>query len=107
MLGFRWNSGFPFPEMTQPDEAAGTQHWGVTRAPARSMPPGAGVIPGTAPGAAQKMGLDLQKKLLAPCQDPLMRTDWPAQIDAASSRLVPAPVYFNHPAQDPGTCYLM
>lgn len=39
--------------MTQPDKAAGTQHWGVTHAPARSMPPGAGVIPGgTTPAAA-------------------------------------------------------
>lgn len=36
-----------------------------------------------------------------------MRTDWPARIDAASSRLVPAPVYFNHPAQDPGTPHPM
>lgn len=53
MLGFGWNSGFPFTETTQAEKAAGTQRWGATRAPARSMPPGAGVIPGgTAPAAA-------------------------------------------------------
>lgn len=42
--------------------------------PAQSMPPAA---------AAEKMGLDLQEKLLARCQA-VMGAAWPVQIDAAS-----------------------
>ena len=56
------------------------------------MPRGADRIPrGTPPAAAYKMGLDPQKKLLARCQGPLMRTDRPAWIDAASRTVAPRP----------------